>query len=495
MVSAAARLPKATAACALNPNDKCCRSCSASESAPPVGCQALGADSGCQGDSASPSGTWDQLHDSLNLRCYQQQRRFGVDLLYPTARYVEGLTKPTLSLPSDPSKMVQNPVFAGSNDKPGRDPSLVFLAGIVGVPWQDIATAESLTSPSQLEYLTSHELQGRWEQLLGDPLASPPKPPTDPFMIESPEPRQGSNPNLPSQIAPANSTNPHANAINGHERNIPNLDDLQYACTFPLTRAKECQAGDTLCDCSPDKNGSIDALLAENSPLCQSPGGVPGTTQYSAKAYPGTRQLRVLKELGDNAIAASICPKITTATGSASNDPNYGYNPAVAAILDRLKDALRGKCLPRAIETRPDKNGGPAQAIGCNIIEVQKSNACDCGRPGRSPTLSTVSQSVIRQLKNTGYCGDSAGQSQCDVANFCVCEIHQETGEDLGNCVANLPTETPGFCYIDDSTSSALKNCPKNQQQVLRFIEQDGAKIPADGALLFLACVGASVTP
>jgi len=57
-----------------------------------------------------------------------------------------------------------------------------------------------------------------------------------------------------------------------------------------------------------------------------------------------------------------------------------------------------------------------------------------------------------------------------------------------------LPTDTPGFCYIDDSTSPALRRCPSIQQQVLRFVEQDGAKIPADGALLFLACEGSSVT-
>src|SRR6188768_3209722 len=90
------------------------------------------------------------LHDALNLRCYRQQQRFGSDLLYPTQRYVDGLKQPTLALPSDPSKTVKNPLFDGGDGKPGRDPSLVFLAGIVGVPWQDIATDESLASPSSL---------------------------------------------------------------------------------------------------------------------------------------------------------------------------------------------------------------------------------------------------------------------------------------------------------------------------------------------------------
>jgi len=492
MVGSAARMPRATAACVANPNDQCCRSCSAPESSPPAGCQALSADPSCKGDGATPSGVWDELHDASKLRCSQQRQRFGLDLLYPTERYVAGLTQASLSLPSDPQKTVQNPLFAGGNGKPGRDPSLVFLAGIVGVPWQDIATAASLTSPSQLEYLTSSALlaQGRWQQLVGNPSANPATPPSDPFMIESSGTRQGSNPNLASSIAPATSTNPKANAINGHERNIPNLDDLQYACTFALSTPRECVAGDEACDCAPAKDGSMDALTLENSPLCQPPGGgVPGTTQYFAKAYPGTRQLQVLQEVGTNAILASICPKSTSATGSPSNDPNYGYNPAIMAIVDRLEEALRAKCLPRSILTGPDQNGGPAQTIACDVIEVQKFDACDCGQPGRAPAASTLASAVFKQLEITGICG-SAGQSSCDAASFCACKIHQETGEDLSRCVANAATDTPGFCYIDDSTSSALRSCPKNQRQLLRFIGQGSAKIPADGALLFLACNG-----
>ena len=498
MVGFQAPMPMATASCARDPNDKCCRSCTASESAPPSGCMTLSADPACKDNTADAPGTLDPLQDSLNLRCYHQQQRFGVDLLHPTKRYVDGLTQATLSLPSDPTKVVKNPLFAGGNGKPGRDPSLVYLAGIVGVPWQDIATAESLTDPTILEYLSSSQLitQGRWQQLLGNPAASPPVPPSDPFMIESIEPRRGSNPNLPIQIVPADSTNPKANVINGHEHNVLALDDLQYACTFPLARPKECPPGDAACECSPDKSGKIDTVLAINSPICQPPtGGVPTSTQYLAKAFPGTRQLAVLKDFGQNAIAASICPKITTAVGSPSSDPNYGYNPAIAAILDRLKEALNQKCLPRAIETVPDKNGSSAPAIACNVIEVQPATGCDCGRPGRSPAASAFLAPVFNQLKSGGNCGDGVGQSKCDAASFCVCQINQETGDALTSCVANLPTDEPGFCYIDDSTSSALRTCPKNQPHTLRFVAAGDAKIPAEGALLFVACQGAAIAP
>jgi hypothetical protein len=451
----------------------------------------------CQGDAENPGGTWNQLHDSLNLRCYRQQQRFGFDLLYPTDRYVTGLTKPILTLPSDPAKTVLNPLFAGRDGKLGRDPSLVFLAGIVGVPWQDIATEESLSSPVVMRYLSASELveRDRWPLLVGQATASPPTPPTDPFMIESIEPRQGTNPIVAFPIAPANSTNPQANAINGHEQQVPNSDDLQYACTFRLTTPRECLAGDSLCDCAPARDGNIDALLASNSPLCQPPGGgAPGTTQYLAKAYPGARQLTVLKNFGWNAIVASICPKFTTATGSPSGDPNYGYNPAIGALLDRLKEALRGKCLARRITTIPDENGALEPAIDCNVIEVQAASDCDCSQPGRSPAPSKVIPAVFNQLEASGQCG-GPGQVKCDATNFCLCDIHQETGTELSHCVANQPTKTPGFCYIEDSSSPALQHCPQNQQQVLRFIEPDGAKLPAEGAFVFLACDGSSTAP
>src|SRR5690606_40063101 len=63
------------------------------------------------------------------------------------------------------------------------------------------------------------------------------------------------------------------------------------------------------------------------------------------KAYPGTRQLEVLRRVGaitGNAIVASICPKVTRSQSPAT-DPAYGYNPAIAALVDRLKVSLRSE--------------------------------------------------------------------------------------------------------------------------------------------------------
>ncbi len=85
-----------------------------------------------------------------------------------------------------------------------RSPDRVFFAGIIGVPWQDVATAASLTDPTRLTYRTAQDLEkidddlggSRWELLLGRPGTDlvAPVPPLDPFMIESIAPRKGTHP-------------------------------------------------------------------------------------------------------------------------------------------------------------------------------------------------------------------------------------------------------------------------------------------------------------
>ncbi len=275
-------MPRATAACEKNPNDPCCRSCA--DSGPPAaGCGVTAEDSICK---ATPQ--WASPPDVAPLRCYDQKRRFGADLLYPAARYVEALTQTTLRLQSDGTTVVPNPLYAPDATTGVRPSDRVFLAGIVGVPWQDVADDASLTGPG-LKYLSASELvaKNRWAVLLGDPQANPPQPASDPFMRESIAARSGVNPITNDAIQPASSSDPQANRINGHEQNIPNVDDLQYACTFPLKTPKPCVAGASACDCEPKANGDTSQIIEQNRPLCQPPGGgAPTTLQTFAKAYP-----------------------------------------------------------------------------------------------------------------------------------------------------------------------------------------------------------------
>jgi hypothetical protein len=330
-VGASARMPLSTTACDTNPNDPCCRSCAQREDAPPKGCVALNEDAKCKNVPAGMQyATQDMLHDSLNLRCFHQQARFGFDLLYPVERYSNALSNPKIL--NRAGNLVNNPLLVG------RSATLISVSTIVGTPWQDLASKASLTAGHDIDYLGGAGLvsDARWPVLLGDPANN--VAPSDAFMNESITPRSGENPLTHDKIAPASSMNPEANPINGHEQNLPLMDDLQYACTFPLATPRVCANGDSACDCSADKTGSTDAVIAANSPVCQPPAGGPaGTTQYYAKGYPGARELRLAQLLGERAVPASICPK--TLTDAAS--PDYAYLPAFSALLTRIASTLK----------------------------------------------------------------------------------------------------------------------------------------------------------
>src|SRR6185503_18111030 len=125
------------------------------EGSPPNGCSTLAADPVCSLGTFYPA-----LDDNLNLRCYEQKRRFGFDLLWPLSRYVNGLSTP--SVPNRAGEPVDNPLFAG-----GRDPSMVMLTVISGLPWQDIAVDPSPSG--DLDFLPTEQLTAldRWPVIVG----------------------------------------------------------------------------------------------------------------------------------------------------------------------------------------------------------------------------------------------------------------------------------------------------------------------------------------
>lgn len=330
--------------CDADPNAQCCYCCPLGA---PSGCNA---DPICNGDEAAGvlQNRLPEREDGRNLRCYQQKRRFGVDFLYPTQRYVNALRNEdlcwnALDLSTEGCAAVDirpNPLFSG-----GRSASRVFYAGIVGVPWQAIASELDASgqplADGQLRFQSSTELanNGTWAEILGSPgvrwrpaqgglpevMSEPAIPPRLPQMIESEFARDGVV---------------SANPLNGREYStlanvngtVDTPDDLQYACIFPLAQPRDCTQRDPsteVCDCYP---GDLDRPLCEQAPGVS----VPGTTQYWGKAYPGSRHLEVLERYGQNAILASVCPRnVADATAS-----DFGYRPAVAAIVERLREQL-----------------------------------------------------------------------------------------------------------------------------------------------------------
>jgi hypothetical protein len=474
-------LAEGSSQCNANPNDQCCYSCVI---APPQGCA-----SGCPGPAAE---------DKINLRCFNQKQRFGIDFLYPTARYVNALKSQSICPARwdldpnvcDAGSLVQNPLYAdlSGSGKPGRSQGLVYLAGIVGVPWQDIATDATRDDPNQLEYrravpkddVSSESLLERWDWITGDGV----NPPDDPLMVESPVPRSGSHP-LGAAYNPKPVDSPaDANPINGHEWNahLTTAGDLQFACIFPLVPPKDCTtAGTSGCDCKTNVTNDM-------SPLCQQ-GASYTTTQTHAKAYPGLRQLQVLRDYGENAIVASICPKIVAGDPSS---PAYGYNPAMSAIIDRLKDATCGKCFGRKLTLNEDGS------LPCKLLEAtyQPGLACSCNPAKGRVALATLKEGasldklVKQQLSKDLHCDDAS----VACADYCVCLVNEYQDPVKQQCLTQ-PEFKPnaGWCYVDPmpppsgqsiGNPEIVAGCDPSTKRLLRFN-------PASGSIAYLFCMSA----
>ncbi len=548
--TAGGKLPRGTQICATDPNNRCCRSCALQEASPPDGCSALSADPSCQ------LGPFGSTEEHANLRCYEQKRRFGIDFLYPTQRYVDALTNPQVygrpcaadaDCPANPQApgggqcvdvgggnrycrytnplMSENQYYTDLIPRSGSE--LIYFAGIVGVPWQDIATAETLTDPNNLELIPAvappgggESLQSRWDIILGNDQTG--GYPLDPFMWESITPRVGNHAisGLPFPAAnpitgdvPLDPASPGAaSPINGHEYTVTDGGDLQYACIFRLGQPKECTDAVTGgCDC---KGG--DSNLA-TKPLCQDAGQAgTGITQYYAKGYPGLRFLSVLKDFGQNSIVASVCPKITGNPDS----PGYGYNPAVRAIINRLKEKLQGTCLPRRLSVNEDGT------VACQVVEI--TNALfnvSCNSTGRTELDPEVKEAVLEEFKRAGRC-DNTPTNPC--SNYTLCKLQETVGPAREECIS-LPDQQlsgagAGYCYIDamqdrndDGVPSCrvdpanpgawqtnddcignpmlVDSCPEAQRRILRFVstEEVQDKVPYPNSVLFVACQGADL--
>ena len=449
-----------TSKCRENPNDPCCFNCG--QTNPPSGCAPADADPECQ------KGELSIVEDAPNLRCFNQKQRYGQDFLYPVQRYIDGFTN--AQVPNRRGdQMVPNPLFSdltcplGGACVPPRDPRRVLVTGIVGVPWQDIAV-----DPANLAagYKTGKQLRDEnvWANIVGDPLnPRGPVPPRDPHMIESIVPR-------PGLAGPT--SGPNADPVHGHEWD-PTKDtaqpnaDLQYACTFDLAPPRVCtQAAD--CDCFGPDLGDV------KNPLCQNPEGTYGTTQLRGKAYPGTRILQVLQGLGDQAIVGSIC----AAQSVDRTRQDFGYAPAVSAVVNRLRKPLAGECLPIALPV-----DGVSGAVPCSIIEVFNDASCNCDN---TPARRTAPEGLLTEaMKAQGACH---------------CEIKQLTGQALSACQAGIDSVNPGdgWCYVDPAQQSGascdlVKSCTREEERRIRFINANSE--PRPSAAAYLRCEKPPILP
>ena len=537
--------------CVTNPNDPCCYSCTFTE--PPAGCA-----NGCA--NPAPYGADDTVYQA-NIRCWHQKRRFGYEFMYPTSRYVVGLTNPVLcpdqsfgdmdcnctyansihASCSPGDRQMPNPLYGSvvgtgndgnpvnslSSGIPRTDNSIIFLAGIVGVPWQDIGYKDA---SGNLVYIPVTDAS--WSGSAGGaaPIKPPPagtgiwdniyaddndngKVPTDPHMIESLEARPGIT----------------AYDTIEHEWNTA-YEDLEYACIYPLPEARDCKCDPTKSDFVSCKyqnpNDCCDLTFAVDGrgnnqnppsefgkPLCNA------NTQVNAKGYPGLREIAVLHDyatkaaVAGNSIVASICPADVKATSDKAS-PGYGYNPAVAALVTRLKDKLKGSCLPRPLAVLPDRT------VPCKVVEAVSMNDditdCDefCKTNKRDPVLSTdpMRQAVLESMKSTKLCDNSAS-NPC--SSMCLCMLEQVTGDSLTTCQnadeSAVDQLDPGYCYVDPylldadggthlagSNTALVDYCPTTQRRILRFAGNNSTvtniMVPLSNAMVYTACQGSSLS-
>jgi hypothetical protein len=290
-------LPPARAACATDPTGPCCYSCG------------QGPGEGCDDSADDCGGSLPPLEDSINLRCFDQKRRFGIDFLWPMDRYIAGLSSAQVA--DRHGNVVPNPLYAAGQ----RGSELVLFTGILGVPWQLLDTNPASAARTGQELTDT----GRWSALIGDPANAVPA--SDPHMVESVGPRAGL----------AGPSSPHdADSAHGHEYSVPNQDDLQYACTFELPNPIDCEVTFSgRCYCTEPQN---------DNPVCQDPQTEAfGMVQYRGAANPGTRPLQLVQALAHRGIASSICPATTTD----SLLPEWGYRPTFAKLVSLVTPRLQ----------------------------------------------------------------------------------------------------------------------------------------------------------
>jgi hypothetical protein len=476
-------LPHPSSACNAGspnptPKDPCCYSCGQNK---PNGCTA---DPAC---TSSPSYT--AADENTALRAFgltSHKARYGIEFFYPPSRYVSALKSPTV--PDVNNKMVPNPIY--SNLDPAhykgavRSPSLVLYAAIAGVPWQliarqnaqgapDLVNGVSALDPTQVggfKTATELNLNDKFGNVFWDDIAGDPENyvnPRSPFMVESTVPRTGTDPITGAMISPATTANGSGSSVGGsllndHERTIADPpDDIEYACVFdlPAGHTRDCTQPGVVCDC-PSSSGT-----ATDNPLCQ------GTTQVKAKAYPGLKELAIARGMGKQGVAASICPKqLTDPTAS-----DYGYRPAVKAILGPLKSfAKSASCVPEAPLLGP---GGQAE---CFFIEARNASgaACSCDPAQARAPVATAHLPAELAIQ----------QDPLDLTDHwnCFCEIEQLSGGALAACQTNQPPPgtANGWCFAP-SAEAVADGCPAGEEAI-RFL---GTSAPLSGGTVFITCL------
>lgn len=437
--------PRGTSTCAATPYAPSCLSCRQDGASGDPECQKNG-------------GFYSPAEDVLNVRFHKMKSRFGVDPQYPLERYKNGLT--SLKVPGRaPGSTCRNPLFAKGLPLDAKDPNDPRLCNLEAGPRQadQVYFAVIGGVPQDLLHYTPDDEQATaltdadWDKIVGkdaDHYARDEG--IDPRMVQSTRPRAG---------RPGATATSGDNAVGGEVRDWEtDATDLQYACTFPLRTERDCSDKKS-CDCNYDPNGRGPIL---NPPLCDKT----GKKQTHAKAYPTPRELRVARMLGKQGIAGSLCPISFEAEKNGAPNPLYGYRPAVATIVGKLKGSLISECLPQKLDR--DADG----LVSCVAVHALPEPGAKCeSAPGLTPLDAELAESFLRRKRDSGDTS-FAGKTLCRSTQLPVAP-----GE---TCAAS---ESPGYCYVDNAEGKRpLQRC----SQAVVF-SKTGA--PRPGVTTDLLCV------
>ena len=486
--------PMPTSICATDPGNANCTSCGlkagCADGDTSALCQMLRSDTNCNTvqPGAAAAGYYGPNDDAMNVRMYQMKRRFGVDPQFPISRYVSGLTSArvpdrstehTITTSASGVRNISayvgtgkctNPLFAAKLPtkqgdptcdlpKGTRDASLVFYAIVGGVPNELIYGTTADGKPDYRPDDPDHNAMtdAKWTAVLGrDPLRYDTTG-IDPHMIESTAPRAGIGGGDPASPLGSNGTDP----LIGREWNT-GKNDLEYACTFPLKgTGRDCK-GDAKtnpnyisCDCTSPATG--------NQPLCASD---VLTNQIRAKAYPTIRELEVARALGAQGITASLCPVDPALSNTPNPDPGtqaaptFGYNPAVASIIDRLKNALTQQCLPQSLRDPVEAGATPDQlSVDCLIL-AQLTDQQDCTAAGlKDPDPAVL---TVFHQQQVDEAGSNPSTDASDLVNRKVCTVPQAPTAPGETCKGD-PLKS--WCYVENS--STTKPAGRCQQAII----------------------------
>src|SRR5262249_2170084 len=152
---------------------------------------------------------------------------------------------------------------------------------------------------------------------------------------------------------------------------------------------------------------------------------------------------------------------------------------------ERLKQRLRGACLPNAIRPIPDPNDPSKTISPCTVIEARAnqdgSPQCDPSR-GRLQLQSSQIGPALAELRSQAA-WDADGQLPCSSSS--PGEL-QEADESCHTDPSPSTSTVPGWCLVDPDdvptdNATLTASCPQDQRHVLLFADP-AWETPADGA-------------